>query len=261
MLRKDYLARLTRAACWSLPRAEADEVVSDYRELLAAHPRTEAELSRDLGDPAQAVRLLRQGRAYEGWMAVFLVLAVSLLLPVLCVFQPVWNVMEPHCRQLLEFLPIVGMGVALVWFFWTDRARTRRPLPKGLLPLLILLLAAAAGVVTFTWAGMFVCLNGGALLLIPAARIGPAISMLFELLGVLAGVLGAIGLIRARMCNRRWRALYVLALAAVAVSVSVLTVMRHMSLDIPAPGWWIPYFWKNMGLSAVGLVMTGVALC
>lgn len=261
MPRKDYLARLNRAARWSLPRAEADEVVSDYRELLAARPRSEAELSRDLGDPAKAVRLLRQGWAYEGWIAVFLVLAVSLLLPVLCIFQPVWNVMEPYHRQLLKFLPAVGMGAALVWFFWSDRSQGRRPLPKGLLPLLVLLLAAAAGVVAFTWAVMFVFLKGGTIPLVPPARIGPAISVLFEFLGGLAGLLGMLGLVRARIADRRWRALYVLALAVASVSLSVLAVLRSMSLDISAPGWWLPYFWKSVGLSAVGLAATGVALC
>ena len=35
-----YLQRLTWAARWQLPAAEADEVVSDYAELLEEDPRS-----------------------------------------------------------------------------------------------------------------------------------------------------------------------------------------------------------------------------
>ena len=53
-MKKDYLSRLSWAARWWLPRAEGDDVLSDYRELLSQRYRTDAELQRDLGKPSPA---------------------------------------------------------------------------------------------------------------------------------------------------------------------------------------------------------------
>ena len=50
----DYLSRLSRAARWYLPPAEAAEVLEDYREIVAG--RSEEELRRDLGTPRAAMR-------------------------------------------------------------------------------------------------------------------------------------------------------------------------------------------------------------
>ena len=53
-MRRDYLSRLSRAARWYLPPAEAAEVLEDYREIVAG--RSEEELRRDLGTPRAAMR-------------------------------------------------------------------------------------------------------------------------------------------------------------------------------------------------------------
>ena len=82
-MKKDYLSRLSWAARWWLPRAEGDDVLSDYRELLSQRYRTDAELQRDLGKPSQVIRQLSRPREYHCWCAVFAALtALLLLLPV-----------------------------------------------------------------------------------------------------------------------------------------------------------------------------------
>lgn len=260
-MRTDYLARLSRAAHWRLPRLEADEMVADYQELLAEAPRSEAELDRDLGSPVQAVRALGREKAYRVWLAVFTLLALALVLPVLSFFWPVWGALERYHIQLLYVLMAAGLGLSLVWFFWSDRARDRRPLPKGLLPLLVFLLAAGCGVTAFFWVYLIAVLNGGAIAAIPPGQTGPFISALFELLGALAALLGVLGLVRARLGDRRWRALYTLGLTAAAVSLFILSFLRSMSLDSTVPGWWLPYFWRSIALAAAGLAGTGVSLC
>ena len=53
-MRRDYLSRLSRAARWYLPPAEAAEVLEDYREIVAG--RSEEELRRGLGTPRAAMR-------------------------------------------------------------------------------------------------------------------------------------------------------------------------------------------------------------
>ena len=49
-MRRDYLSRLSRAARWYLPPAEAAEVLEDYREIVAG--RSEEELRRGLDAPS-----------------------------------------------------------------------------------------------------------------------------------------------------------------------------------------------------------------
>ena len=66
-MRRDYLSRLSRAARWYLPPAEAAEVLEDYREIVAG--RSEEELRRDLGTPRAAMRQLAQPKAYRRWLA------------------------------------------------------------------------------------------------------------------------------------------------------------------------------------------------
>ena len=64
-MRGDYLAKLSQAARWYLPQAEAAEVVEDYRDLIQQEPRSEEELLRDLGSPWSAARQLAQPGAYR----------------------------------------------------------------------------------------------------------------------------------------------------------------------------------------------------
>ena len=78
-MRRDYFSRLSRAARWYLPPAEAAEVLEDYREIVAG--RSEEELRRDLGTPRAAMRQLAQPKAYRRWLMVFGVLAACLALP------------------------------------------------------------------------------------------------------------------------------------------------------------------------------------
>ncbi len=48
-MRWDYLSRLSLAARWYLPPAEAAEVLEDYREIVEG--RSEEELRREVGGP------------------------------------------------------------------------------------------------------------------------------------------------------------------------------------------------------------------
>ena len=67
---------------------------------------------------------------------------------------------------------------------------------------------------------------------------------------------------KARTSDRRWRAVYVLALTAVIVCLSVIAILNNMEID-PTVG---PHLlWDEIVhcsiLTAIGLLGTGVALC
>lgn len=61
---------------------------------------------------------------------------------------------------------------------------------------------------------------------------------------------------------RRWAALFILALAAVALILTVLFLMHSYALDdYGSPGWWYRFFAEYLTITLLGLAGTGVALC
>ena len=75
-----YLAKFSRAVRWRLPPQEAEEAISDYRELIFQEERDESKLVEELGEPVQAAHLLTDVKAYRRWLAVFAVLAFGVFL-------------------------------------------------------------------------------------------------------------------------------------------------------------------------------------
>ena len=120
-MKRNYLSRLSRAARWYLPPAEAAEVLEDYREIVEG--RSGEELRRDLGTPRAAMRQLAQPKAYRRWLAVFLVLSACVLLPAAGVvrselswlFGLFLNDLMQTPRYAEMLLPL-GTVLALVWF-------------------------------------------------------------------------------------------------------------------------------------------------
>ena len=76
---------------------------------------------------------------------------------------------------------------------------------------------------------------------------------------LLESAAGLLGVVKARLDDRRWSALYILGLTAVAVCVLILAFLG--SLDSASGGAWASYALPWGLLGAAGLVGTGVALC
>lgn len=251
-MKMDYITRLSLAARWRMPPAEAEEFLADYREILEENPRPEEALFREIGRPWTAVRRAAADRSYGRWLAVFAALALCLLLPALCTVLPgAWWLFSgafPGISVEIVFLA-VGLVLPLAWF----QRREREPLPLLLPVLLLLLLALCAGVNWWVWR----VLPG---LPLAAGRVGSAARLAYELLGAAAALLGLFGLAAARVCNRRWRALYVLALAVAVLTCAVLMMLGSTSLE----GGGIQrssYLCRFLLIAAAGLAGTGVALC
>ena len=267
-MRRDYLSRLSRAARWYLPPAEAAEVVEDYQEIVKG--RSEEELRRDLGTPRAAMKQLAQPKAYRRWLAVFIVLAVCVVLPAI---EPLWQGLFSLSIQLGRpvwffrvydsvvpfsglFFP-AGLALALAWF--RRNGEKGRRLPKGVLPLLALSLLGIAWV----W-----CFIGGILterfvLLSVLPRVGPIYTsyLLLWADALAMGAAGLYGLVRARLGDRRWVAVYILGLTGAALALSLHLLMTSMNLDGFTSSWWQPYAARYAVITALGLIGTGAALC
>ena len=160
-MRRDYLSRLSRAARWYLPPAEAAEVLEDYREIVEG--RSEEELRRDLGTPRAAMRQLAQPKAYRRWLMVFFVLSACVLLPAVDpileglsltvwlsgISHMFWNSNGSIARLSVPLFPL-GIVLPLAWF--QRNGRKGRALSKRTLPIFALILLGIAWVWFLFWA-------------------------------------------------------------------------------------------------------------
>lgn len=257
---RDYLSRLNRAARWYLPAAEAAEVLEDYREIVEG--RSEEELRRDLGTPRTVARQLVQKKAYRRWLAVFGGLSVCLLLPAADVVRGALSwlfglflndaLKTPRYAELM--LPL-GTVLALVWF--QRSGRKEQKLSKWVVPLLIFLLLGIAWVSFLGWllfAERWDLLNS----LFPEERVWLH-RLTLGLDALAAGVIGMLGLVKARLTDRRWRAVYVLGLTGAVACLFIWKMYTGMFWDY-RPGWQTPYVIRYTVITLLGLIGTGVSL-
>ena len=276
-MRGDYLFRLSRAVRWCLPPAEAAEVLEDYRDLIEQESRCEEELRRDLGSPWEAARQLAQTWAYRRWVTVFTVLAVCVLLPaVLPLLSELslkaifrfhasgvdWLWWFPGlCDTIAPFrggFLLMGTSLALIWFWRGSGEGRSRTLPKGAVPLLVVLLAGMA----FQWLIAWLILAGPVEILEALTyKIADAMRLAMTLGMFAMGAIGIFALVKARMANRRWRAVYILALAGCILGLSIYALCRNMDMSFGTAGWQTRILLQYIGITALGLIGTGGSLC
>ena len=277
-MKKDYMARLERAARWRLPPREVEDVIADYREMVGDPPRPEEELLRDLGKPRDAVRPLTRKWPYRIWLAVFAFLSLCILSFGISVYD--WRLFLIYfgdyiygTRDLLSrVVPALGAATALVWFRWQGRKGAR--LPRAIPILLAALLACCVGIMLYCRAfsrdfyGFLDAWGTMPALLGPSP--GEPISVSFYLpqdfmrYGSLVLSLAAVfWLVKARTSDRRWAAVYIMTLTVMLAALNVVAWVHSMD---PTPFLTLEELFRQMlfesaGITAVGMIGAGVALC
>lgn len=274
-MKKSYMTRLERWARWMLPPQEADDVLADYRDIVGTPPRPDDELRRDLGKPRNVIRPLVEKKAYYTWLAVFAGMAA-------CVFVPghsgfgfySWEFyrlcFEQGYLHLGPVLALLGGVLALVWFR-RRKDEPKTPVSKGIIITSVVLLVWIGLVFLFHWAVLhdldgFMAMWGMIEPFIgPRGRLEPCSVYLSQwamcLLPFFASYAALYWLVKARVRDRRWAAVYILALTAIVITME--TVAQTMSMDVTTP-LEVSYranLLKCAVFTAVGLVGTGVALC
>lgn len=79
--------------------------------------------------------------------------------------------------------------------------------------------------------------------------------------GFVMALIGEFGLVKARLEDRRWIAVYVLGMAAMLVCMSTLALMTSMELPDLSAAWWVPYLQTWLVYAGIGVVGAGAALC
>lgn len=265
-MQRDYFSRLKRAARWYLPPAEAAEVLEDYQEIVEG--RTEEELRRDIGTPRAAMRQLAQPKAYRRWLAVFLILSACVLLPAVDpileglsltvwlsgISHMFWNSNGSIARLSMPLFPL-GIVLPLVWF--QRNGRKGRALSKRTLPIFALVLLGIAWVWFFFWAILAERFDVIDFLfpdMIWTVRLITCLNIL------IAGTAGMTGLIKSRLEDRRWRAMYIWGLTGIVLNTFLWQIFTSMNLD-GSDGWQGPYWARLVFITLVGLLGTGVSLC
>lgn len=271
-MKKDYMTRLERAVRWRLPPLEAEDVITDYHDIVGTPPRLEEELLRDLGKPHDVAKLLAQPKQYHIWLTVFVFMTICILALVTDqLFVPVafWvPFLFFHRIDIFFCYFLSGMGViaALVWF--RRQGRKAESLPKAIPILLAVFLVFIAAVVLFyeiafrnpdaiyriwdeTLAAWFPDRSPFTL----PAHVTCYICPLIVFIGVYS-------LIKARTGDRRWAAVYVLAMAVVLILRQILGWVHSMSLEITSyEAQYQMLMLRCAVTAAAGLIGTGVALC
>lgn len=264
-MRRDYLSRLSRAARWYLPPAEAAEVLEDYREIVAG--RTEEELRRDLGTPRAAMRQLAQPKVYRRWLMVFALLSAPVVVLTVdemvselsqCLYHlwGVWFFINGFTWSsfLASLLLPAGAAVSLVWF--QRNGQKGQELPKRMLPFFLINLVGMAWVWFITCAVLelrFDVID----FLFPNRTWLVHLTLMVDIL--IAGATSLTGLIKARLEDRRWRTVYVWGLTGIVLNVFLWKLMTGMNIT---DGYWQgPYWMRLVFITLVGLIGTAVSLC
>ncbi|MCI9113214.1 MAG: hypothetical protein HFF96_02980 [Oscillibacter sp.] len=262
----DYLSRLSRAARWYLPPAEAAEVLEDYREIVAG--RSEEELRRDLGTPRAAMRQLAQPKAYRQWLAVFGILSVCLLLPMVDVVEAEFSMLlfelsrdgrfltngVSVTSQLTVLLFPAGAVLSFVWFRRTGEKG--KALPRRILLLLSILLLGMTWVCFLAWT---ILTEQWDVLNFLFPQYGYTVTQVLALDILVAEAAGMAGLIKARLGDRRWLAVYMMSLAGAGLAIFLWRMLTCMSYD-PSANWQFPYWIRLVFITLVGLLGTGLSL-
>lgn len=277
--KKSWLGRFSRAARWYLGAKDAGEVIEDYRDILSGDARRSEELVRDLGKPLDAVKPLMDRNAYRVWLAVFIVLAACIVLPGTSPLPggfTLWNWLFENrlfgC-PLGAVLALLGAAGAVVWFRW--KGSKSEKLPRAVPVLLAVVLVWLVLVLGASWAWLHDPLGFAEMWGKVPARVlwwelgwsvYRSVALLGDALTWIGGlgmtVIGIFALVKARTDDRRWAAVYVLAMTAMLVALKQLAVMSNMSLEL-GHEWAVlsGCFYRWVTLAALGLVGTGVALC
>lgn len=269
-MKKDYMTQLERWAKWMLPHQEAEDVIADYRDIVA-----DPEMLRGLDKPRNVIKPLAQKRQYYTWLAAFAVMTACLLIPGASPLPgglyPVWfslfnsdGFLIPGVPMYLYFMA-VGIATALIWFR-PRRGEPKTPLPRAVPVILAAELVLLAAVWWMSWQitlypdGVF---TDRAFWLPVLVYVGP-FTYASHILAILLGwssiplmVLGIAALVKARTRNRRWRAVYVMSLTLMMMALCVLSAFT--SMDWTAA--WVLPLPSSVEITVIGLLGTGASLC
>lgn len=252
---KQYVKQLSFWAHWRFPNAEADEIVEDYQDILTGYS-SKAEATEHLGSPRKALMQLEEPKSYRWWCLVFFGLVFSGLFLLHAMKYPFEN--SALGAKLL--FPVILIA-SLLWFRRFEAKPAKRAMPRRLLPVLSVELVALLFVLWFYHYALSFAFSIDWLANVEPWAIGPMIYHILRVVCLVCALAGGYALLQARMQDRRWIAVYLLALTVIMVCMLFTAILN--SLDLGNLGVYplMEFFYPALAIAAVGGISVGVALC
>lgn len=270
-MRNDYMTQLSTWARWMLTKQEAEDVIADYHDIIGTPPRPKEELLRDLGKPRDVIKALSQPKQYRVWLATFLVMSACILtlgISPTGIAPTIWRLYFGGWTGFSfggHTVAVLGTVVALVWFRRQGRKETH--LPRAIPILLVVLLAWCGIGPLFCWTALQDFDRFLNMLETMNPIIGPGISVYALWRGTMAygsmiiSLVGTIGIIKARTKERRWVAVYIMALAAMLTSLMYVRETGRMDYIASPEEQFRRLMILDIWITSIGLAGMGVALC
>ena len=165
-----------------------------------------------------------------------------------------WN---PIITPAYMLFLCLGVGLSLRNF--RQNREKKGKLPRGIVLLLAILLIGIAGV---WFLGGLVLTESWELLnlIVPTTNKAQAMHLLLRLNIFAMALIALCSLVKARVDDHRWCAVYILGLSGVLLGLSFLLLLRITDLN-GGPGWQTALWLRYAFITILGLTGTGVALC
>ena len=261
---EQYLKKFSRAVRWRLPPQESEEAIADYRELIFQEERDETKLVEELGEPVQAAHLLTDVRTYRRWLAVFALLAVGLFL----LAKWAWTGMTVTTgffsySNVWYSVWVMAVGLVLSLYWFRRHGQKNGPISRRLVLALGLVLVFGMGMVAVT--AYFFDVEVLENIVLQSDKSIPTQVIVYRELIIEGGWVGALiafaGLVLAKCYDRRWLALYTLALTVAAICVFSQFVLTSVNPEGTLEELRAYMMARMLPMGAAGLIGTGVALC
>ena len=227
MDKKTYLKQFSRLVRWRLPAEEAEDVISDYKELLSIQPEDGQELVKKLGTPFAAVQQLKTAKEYKCWLVVFSALTLCSAFFFCGLFTGGdfgWRYSQAFNTAIFYLF----IGLAAFWKWKSPRGKGKCP---GLLSVMLGLLGTAAvlaALIAF-WLIPIIQYLKGDVPFISGDWVAPLFAAVLRLDSGLAFILGITGLINSRLRDRRWLSVSTMAVTVLFIAMNMVLLMTSLS--------------------------------
>ncbi len=264
LTKEQYLKKFSRAVRWRLPPQESEEAIADYRELIFQPERDEGKLLEELGEPVQAAHLLTDVKTYRRWLKVFAVLAFGVFLLAKWAFMGHSSFYFTFAEQWWYPVWVMAAGLVLSLYWFRRHGQKNGTTSKWLVLALVVVLVFGVGTMAWNWHVFDSSFLDGYAEVYPLV-IPWQVILQRELIingGVVCALIALAGLILAKCYDRRWLALYTLAVTVAAVCGFIIFFCRSIDIGYAIRSSAQSYlFARLIPIGAVGLIGTGVALC
>lgn len=252
MNQKMYLKKFSHAIRWRLPKSEADEILADYQEIFSQRSKEKDNmLVQEFREPLQAARLLTDPKMYHHWLAAFGFMLICLLVSEFMLLRPR---QYPILIMIVPF--VIGLVLTMIWFRSCRTEKKKSLFPNGLLPIFAGFIIIIVIDIVIIMGLVMQIYN-----FLPDSFYGVFAYWTLELTGLVATIVGILGLIKARISDYSWCSLYIMALMVLLECALILGVLTNMDLDAVTSGYWNSLGMQLCIIGLIGLVGVGVNLC